>query len=251
MLNLAKLIYTRPRIDDVLSALDKSRLKLPVFNPRALFNDFDSQPVTLLELSLGPWSSPAADTVMLAKMAMCARPKRVLEVGAYRGFTTKMLARHTSDGTKIVAFDRDPRHGEAYRGTEFETKIERRVGEMSKEAFAKDAPGSYDLIFLDADHTYEAVKRDTKILLPLLAPRGYFIWHDYANWGKFNRLNGVPEWLHELAETLPIANASGSWLAVHSPAWADAEGAELFIRACGGDVDEPGADPWVVDVVRG
>lgn len=251
MLSPSKLLYTRPRIDAALSALDKSRLKLPVLNPRVLFSDFDSQPVTLLELSLGPWSSPVADTVMLAKIAMCARPKRVLEVGAYRGFTTKMLARHTGAEAKVVAVDRDPRHGAAYRGTEFEAKIERRVGEVSKEAFANDAPGSYDLIFLDADHSYEAVKHDTETLLPLLAPHGHFIWHDYANWGKFNRMNGVPEWLHELAERIPVANVSGSWLAIHSPAWATGEGTGLFARACDLGANEPGSDPWVIETVRG
>lgn len=251
MFSPAKLLYTRPRIDAVLSAFDNARLKLPALNPRVLFSDFDSQPVTLLDLSLGPWSSPIADTVMLAKIAMCARPRRVLEVGAYRGFTTKMLARHTGDDARIVAFDRDPRHGDAYRGTELASKIERRVGDMSTDAFAQDAPGSYDLIFLDADHAYEAVKRDTEILLPLLAPHGFFVWHDYANWGKFTGFNGVPECLHECAQTMPIANVTGSWLAIHSPAWATGEGARLFQQACAGDLDRPGSDPWTTEAVRG
>ncbi|WP_304826697.1 class I SAM-dependent methyltransferase [Phenylobacterium sp.] len=248
---LANILYTRPTIEQALSALDKSRLKLPVLNPRALFDDFESQPVTLVELSQGPWSSPVADTVMLAKFAMCAKPKRVLEVGSYRGFTTKMLARHTAEDARIVAFDRDPRHGEAYRGTAWEAKIERRVGDMCEEAFVQDMPGSYDLIFLDADHSYDAVKRDTEILLPLIAKDGLFIWHDYANWGRFSRKNGVPEYLHECSRNIPIANVNGSWLAVYSPAWASTDGIELFNRACNSDADKAGTDPWTIEVVRG
>jgi hypothetical protein len=31
------------------------------------------------------------------------------------------------------------------------------------------------------------------VLLPLLSPTGIFVWHDYANWGRFSGKNGVPE----------------------------------------------------------
>ena len=73
---------------------------------------------------------------------------------------------------------------------------------MSIEAFSRDQRESVDMIFLDADHTYAAVKRDTEILLPLLSPTGIFVWHDYANWGSFSRQNGVPEFLHEFSEAV-------------------------------------------------
>ena len=108
----------------------------------------------LTELPYGPWSSPVADIVMLAKIALCLRPRRVLEVGSYRGYTAKLLAAHTSPDARSVAFDRDPHHGAAYRNSPLAAKIERRVGEVSPEAFDIDQTTSYDLIFLDADHTY-------------------------------------------------------------------------------------------------
>lgn len=249
---LSKVLYRRPRVEEALSSLDKNRMKLPSLQPHLLFQDFGDQPVTIVEMPMGPWSSPIADTVMLAKLARCAMPKRILEVGSYRGYTAKMLARNTCQETRIVAFDMDPKHGEAYRGSEFETKIERRVGAVSPTAFPKDEMGSYDFIFLDADHTYDAVKHDTEILLPLLSDDGFFIWHDYANWGRFSRKNGVPEFLAELANRIPVASVAGSWLAIHSPRWSSEVGRSEFEAACANRaMGGAGADPWTVDNLRG
>jgi predicted O-methyltransferase YrrM len=249
---LADLFYYRPRLEAAFTALDKARLKLPVLNLHRLFDDFDSQPVVLTELPHGPWSSPVADIVMLAKIALCLRSRRVLEVGSYRGYTAKLLAEHTSPEARIVAFDRDPHHGAAYRASPLAAKIERRVGEVSPEAFNIDQPASYDLIFLDADHTYAAVKHDTEILLPLLASYGMFVWHDYANWGRFSKKNGVPEYLHELAATRRLMAVGGSWLAAHSPEWDSPHGANSLTRALQATSSHAvGADPWTVDNPRG
>lgn len=249
---LKDLLSTRPRIEAALSALDKGRLKLPVINLAALFEDFSTQPITLRDLPTGPWSSPVADVVMLAKIAMCHRPKRILEIGSFRGYTAKLLAEHTPPDAKIVAFDRNPQHGAAYRDTPLAAKIERRVGEMDQGAFAADPRSSFDLIFVDADHRYAAVKRDTDIVLPLLAPDGILVWHDYANWGRFSQLNGVPEVLHEMARAHPVVAVGGSWLAAYSPAWATGAGAARFEKARQATLhSQPGDDPWATDDHRG
>lgn len=248
---LARALYVRPSIEAALSALDKRRLHLPVVNLATLFDDFSTQPVTLHELPTGPWSSPVADVVMLAKMAMCLKPKRVLEIGSFRGYTTKLLAEHTGPDSRIVAFDRDPRHGAAYRDTPLAAKIERRVGIVEAGAFACDGRQSYDLIFIDADHTHGAVKHDTEVMLPLLSPEGIMVWHDYANWGRFSKKNGVPEVLHELAKTLPVVAIGGSWLAAYSPAWASGAGAQRLAKARQASLGGlPGEDPWSTSDLR-
>jgi predicted O-methyltransferase YrrM len=249
---LSKLIYKRPRLEAAISELDRNRLKLPIVNPRLLFDDFDKHPVVLTELPSGPWASPIADVVTLAKIALCMRPQRVLEVGSHRGYTTRLLAQHTPATSRVVAFDQDPRHGEAYRDTELAQKIERRVGVVGPAAFAQDERGSYELIFLDADHTYESVKHDTTVLLPLLAPHGLFVWHDYANWGKFSRRNGVPEALQELSAERPVAAIAGSWLAAHCPAWSSGAGAQRLAAARQGAATMLSADdPWTTAHPRG
>jgi predicted O-methyltransferase YrrM len=248
---IANVLYTRPRLEEALSVLDRGRLKLPIVNLSILFRGFDDAEVVLRELPAGPWSSPIADVVLLAKISLCLKPQLVLEVGSYRGYTTKILAEHTPAEARIVAFDCDPRHGSAYRNLPLARKIERRVGEVSEDAFERDRHGQYHLIFLDADHTYEAVKHDTDILLPLLAPEGIFVWHDYANWGRFSRKNGVPEVLHELAERLPVVAVGGSGLAMYSPAWSGGAGAARLAAAQQANDDKSRTyDVWSTNQLR-
>jgi hypothetical protein len=117
--------------------------------------------------------------------------------------------------------------------------------------FARDEPASYDLIFIDADHSYESVRNDTELILPLLSPTGFVVWHDYANWGYFSGENGVPEYLGELGATLPIGHVAGSTLALHSPSWVSDAGRDRFRSATRGEAKELGADPWRGNFPRG
>ena len=248
---IARVLYRRPRLEAALSVIDKRRLTLPLLSLERVFPEFASRPVAFHELPVGPWSTPIGDVAALLKVVACARPKRTLEVGSYRGYTALMIARHLNDDARLVCLDADSRHGEAYRETPYASVIERRVARVERAAFERDRPASYDLIFLDADHSYAAVKHDTELLLDLLAPAGHFVWHDYANWGKFSGKNGVPEYLHELASKFPVAAVSGSGLAIYSPAWASGAGASLFRNALVENDNVPHADAWVSKRLRG
>jgi hypothetical protein len=128
--------------------------------------------------------------------------------------------------------------------------IERRVGETSTSMFEQDAPGSYDLIFIDADHAYAGVKHDTELVLSLVSPNGYIVWHDYANWGYFDGKNGVPEYLKQLSEKLPIAHIMGSDVAIYSPAWAG-EQKQRYEKAIQQKVNPAQVDPWTTAALRG
>ncbi|MCS3678769.1 O-methyltransferase [Salinibacter ruber] len=192
-----------------------------------LFDEFSTQPVELRELPKGPWSTPLSDVIPLLKIVCCADPQRLLEVGSYRGYTALLLAQHMSENAQLVTVDQDERHGEAYRDTAYAEHIERRVG-VTGTGVLDDPDGSYDFIFLDAGHQYHEVKHDTELLLPLLSDTGVFLWHDYANWGFFRPVdgapvNGVPEYLNELSDDIPIAHVSGADLAIHSPCWGSSQ----------------------------
>lgn len=196
-----------------------NRLRLPKLAPNALIPEFDQIDIHLSELPKGGWSMPVADLVLLLKLVAARKPQRVLELGSFRGFTALAIARNLQPSGRVVAVDMNPDHGQAYRETPWARMIDRRTGKISSELFADDPPASYDLIFIDADHRRAAVDHDTKTVLPLLRPDGIMIWHDYANWGYFSGTCGVPEHLHVLGKTLPIAHLTGSTLAVYSPAW--------------------------------
>jgi Methyltransferase domain len=216
-----------------------------------LFPDFDERIVSIGQIPRGSWSTPLADMVMLLKIALCTNPKRLMELGSYRGYTALFLAQHLSPDATIVTIDRHPDHGEAYRTTSLASMIERRVGETDRAMFVRDELASYDLIFVDADHSYESVRNDTELVLPLLSPSGFIVWHDYANWGYFSGQNGVPEYLGELGGSLPIGHVPGSTLAIHSPSWVSGEGRERFRSATQMAASETATDPWRGNLPRG
>ena len=54
----------------------------------------------------------------------------------------------------------------------------------------------FDVVFIDATHSYEGVKKDVEISLPKLKDDGVFIFHDYTTW------RGVAEAVDELFKGL-------------------------------------------------
>ncbi|MCS4044603.1 putative O-methyltransferase YrrM [Salinibacter ruber] len=248
---LESLVYYRPNVDAALCyLLTQDRLQLPQLSLDRLFDDFEKSTIELSELPRGPWSTPLADVVMLLKIVMCTQPHQMLEVGSYRGYTARLMAQHAPEDAELVTVDMNPDHGEAYRGSALADRIERRVGKIGPDIFESDAPGTYDLIFLDAGHFYDDVKYDTELLLPLLADDGYLLWHDYANWGYFSGKNGVPEYLHELSKSIPIAHIAGSDIAIHCPAWTD-QRANPYDNALFSEAGPGDFDPWETTIPRG
>lgn len=51
----------------------------------------------------------------------------------------------------------------------------------SLEAVAQVPEGALDLVFIDADHSYEGVKEDIAAWLPKVKPGGWIGGHDYGN----------------------------------------------------------------------
>lgn len=247
---ISRFLETHPRIDRALSALDKNRLRLPTISLAKYFPYFANEPVSFYEVPVGSWSSPVSDVLMLAKIVACAKPHKLLEVGSFRGYTALTLARHMPDDATLITVDREPNHGDAYRDSEFASRIERRVTSVDSIAFSGDGPESYDFIFLDAGHRYAEVKADTEVLLPLLAPNGFFLWHDYANWGRFDGFNGVPEFLHELSASRRVVRLDGTDIAAYSPFWDTPQGQEIlsdcFVPTHAGS----GTDAWTEGSLR-
>nr|WP_262908016.1 class I SAM-dependent methyltransferase [Hymenobacter sp. 15J16-1T3B] len=70
--------------------------------------------------------------------------------------------------------------------------------------------GPFDVVFIDGDHSYEAVREDTaRVFQELLHPQSVVVWHDAA------RQPGVPRWevLSGILDGLP-ATAPGQLYAV-------------------------------------
>lgn len=215
-------------MDEVCHFYGRPRLQLPAVDLEALFPGFTDAPVTLTRLPLGEWSSPTSAQVVLVKIARLIRARRILEIGSFRGYTARLCAENLPDAN-IVALDNNPKHGEAYLGSELASRIVRVTGTVDDLT-----PGSeFDLIYVDAHHTREAVTRDTQAALTMLAEGGVVGWDDYADWGWASELNRVPEVLNSLAKTVPIGRVVDLALAIHRRGWTQADIEAGAIRSDG------------------
>jgi SAM-dependent methyltransferase len=122
------------------------------------------------------------------ELARIADGKVVLEVGSFCGRSTVCLARTAHAVTAVDTFDG---RGTATQGDTLGTflknldrygvrdRVEPVRGESSE--VLPDLPPIYDVVFIDASHDYESVKRDAELALGRLKPGGVLAFHDYGD----------------------------------------------------------------------
>ncbi len=113
------------------------------------------------------------------------RPRRVLEVGTYYGGTLKQWLRRARKGAHVVSIDsyayrRADNRAKYADWTPKGVKLTALAGHSQDPAVIAQARalGPYDWIFIDADHTYDAVKADWLRYGAMAATGGVIIFHD-------------------------------------------------------------------------
>jgi len=74
----------------------------------------------------------------------------------------------------------------------------------------EDLPAA-DLVFIDGDHSWEAVVADTALAMAITKPGGLIVWHDYHDLGTVD----VKRVLDALSRWIPITHVSGTWFCIH------------------------------------
>jgi glycosyltransferase involved in cell wall biosynthesis/Flp pilus assembly protein TadD len=172
---------------------------------------------------------------------MAANPgyRRFVEVGVWKGHSISFLAgqlRHR-EGVEIYAVDlfesskafegkkrlRDqlPYIQQVYEANLERTNTRELITDMvarSDRAAEQFADGSLDVVFIDASHNYESVKRDIRAWRPKVRPGGILAGHDYSNpdWPGVKRavdncLSDVPvrSWGSCWYAEIPLVEATG------------------------------------------
>lgn len=111
--------------------------------------------------------------------------KSYLEIGVAAGGTTYVFNHYFHPEITLVD---DNKHHKAKLRNAILDGIKRRelIGKSDGEDVLKAArEQTYDVIVIDGDHTYSAVKIDTENYLPLLNKDGFLIYHDSVmkEWG--------------------------------------------------------------------
>lgn len=151
--------------------------------------------------------STVLDFVLLAALAEERAGGRYLEIGTWRGESVANVARFASE---CVTVSLPPeRLREAGLSQEFVDAHQHfsrglpNVKHVLHDSRTLDyaSLGTFDLVFVDGDHSYEAVKIDTKnVFNALRDERSVIVWHDYGKSPERPRwevlagiLDGCPE----------------------------------------------------------
>lgn len=147
-------------------------------------------------LTIDGWMSPGE----LQWLSEIVKGKEtVLEVGCYKGRSARAMADNFNgvlvclDTWNAVLYDSQGAfqcevNTETYnefRDNIFSPQPKSRVIIYRGDLFdliTEMPPVKFDFIFIDADHEYEAVKRDIKVALQLLNKKGILAGHDYAGY---------------------------------------------------------------------
>jgi len=130
--------------------------------------------------------------------------KRIVEIGSWKGRSTRAMADNLPEGGTIVAVDtwkgsdEEPHreelsiHPDGWLLDEFKRNMAglsnvTLLQQTSLAAAAIFQGHKFDMIFLDASHDYENVKADILAWGPLVAEGGLFCGHDY---GAYSMIEG-------------------------------------------------------------
>ena len=141
------------------------------------------------------------DTLILVAAARIFMVGTMLEIGTSHGYNAFQFARNTR--AEVTTIDIASRDRYAWDGYLCSRRIHRTIGKTSD-----CEPSPYDMVFIDADHSYEWVKKDTEFAVKC-EPK-VIAWHDYTN----HRDGQVTEYLDELAQTMDIYHIEDSWIAL-------------------------------------
>jgi hypothetical protein len=119
----------------------------------------------------------------------------VAEVGvAYGDFSQEILTR--TQPRELHLIDLEQRWGERF--LHLGNQVQNHIGDSSDQL--AQLPNAYfDWIYIDADHSYEMVKRDTEIAKRKVKSGGLLVFNDYTVYDAFlAQPYGVPKTVHEL-----------------------------------------------------
>ncbi len=163
---------------------------------------------------------PVTELLCIGAICRHINPRSVFEIGTYSGATTLVMAIN-APGAELHTLDLPPadiaastKIGRHFRDGPHAPRIRQHLGNSATFNFAP-FDEQLDLVFVDADHTYEAVRRDTENALRLVRPGGLIIWDDYRWEEEWSECAGVTRCLNEIAAVRPVFALAGTRLAIH------------------------------------
>lgn len=103
-------------------------------------------------------------------------PQKIAEVGVQEGLFNEFI-NDTLNPKELYAIDIDIT--QYTKRTTIKDNIIA-INKPSQDITETDFSGLLDLVYLDADHSYNAAKKDIEVLKDLIKPGGYFVFNDFT-----------------------------------------------------------------------
>lgn len=178
------------------------------------------------------WMMPLKEMLTLAAICRYVQPRKIFEIGTYRGTSTLLMAMNTPDESEIFTLDLSPSErtvykenviadsfpqftvGEAYQDTPFASKVHQLLGNSLNFNYSPYV-GVIDFVVVDGDHTYEFVKSDTDKAFQLIRPGGIILWDDYL-WDRHHpECAGVTRCVNEFKDSGCCFQIDGTRFAIY------------------------------------
>ena len=185
------------------------------------FSIIDAPPKCSLDLARADLDHPCSteqDVIhLIYNIARLRNVKHAVEVGTYKGACTMALAQAIkyNEGSKIVSVDISDEYFPAIEQVSRESGLNGYVDlfhGFSSELLEIVPDASQDLIFIDGDHSYEAVENDMNSFLEKIRPGGCMILHDSVMW-KGVRKN-VQKLVSRYTSVATLATSQGSGVTI-------------------------------------
>ena len=172
---------------------------LPTVDLLELFPDFE---VTVDPYSFLEGTSTVLDIALLNALARSFEDCHYLEIGTWRGESVANVARFA---TKCVSVSLSEAELRQFGFDEAFIRVHQRfsaglgnvqhIGHNSRTFDFAALPERFDLTFVDGDHSYEAIKADTRSAFTMRRnERSVIVWHDYGSTTervRWNTLAGI------------------------------------------------------------
>jgi predicted O-methyltransferase YrrM len=199
-----------------------------------IFPDSEGVRITLEHLPQPGMNARPDDIARLAFITQIVKPKKVFEIGTFRGRTALNFALNSPPDCTVYTLDLPPeektvgiarasfadrnvisksRPGLDYEGKDVAGKIRQLYGNSQTFDFTP-FHGEMDLVYVDGAHDYEAVLSDTMAALRMLKPDGILVWDDLADYGDYNDVTRAVLRLIPAGEVIQVDHTH---IAVHRP----------------------------------
>lgn len=181
----------------------------------------------------GAGSLTTFESVALLKLVRIVNPDYIFEFGTFDGRTTRLILEDIPENgnvePRIYTLDLPDTAGVHFQGddkklaeksilsTRKYTRSARSslVKQLLQDSMSLDPSlykNKFDFIFIDANHEYEYVKKDTENALKMIGGEtNCIVWHDYGN-PQFPELT---RYLEKLASDIEMYHIEGTMLAFH------------------------------------